>query len=38
MSDLIQNAKTAGPVECLGKTFPSEDERRDHFIKLLAES
>lgn len=37
MSDLIQNAKTAGPVECLGKTFPSEAARRDHFLGLLAE-
>lgn len=37
MSDLIQNAKTSGPVECLGLTFPSEDARRDHFLGLLAE-
>lgn len=25
------------PVECLGQTFPSEQARRDHFTKLLAE-
>lgn len=37
MSDLVQNAKTAGPVECLGMTFTSEDARRDHFLGLLAE-
>ena len=24
-------------VECLGMTFPSEDARREHFLKLLAE-
>lgn len=27
----------SGPVECLGQTFPSEQARRDHFSKLLAE-
>ncbi len=26
-----------GPVECLGQTFPSDDARREHFTKLLAE-
>ena len=26
-----------GAVECLGLTFPSEDARRAHFLKLLAE-
>src|SRR6478735_2867975 len=25
-----------GPVECLGQTFPSEEARRQHFLKLLA--
>lgn len=25
------------PVECLGQTFPSDQARRDHFLKLLAE-
>lgn len=37
MSDLIHNAKTSGPVECLGLTFPSEDARRGHFLNLLAD-
>ena len=26
-----------GPVECLGKTFSTDQERREHFRKLLAE-
>ncbi len=26
-----------GPVGCLGQTFPSDDARREHFTKLLAE-
>lgn len=25
------------PVECLGQTFPSDQARREHFLKLLAE-
>ncbi len=29
--------KDFGPVECLGQTFPSEQARREHFTKLLAE-
>ena len=38
MSDLFQNhAAKSGPVECLGQTFPSDDARREHFTKLLAE-
>ena len=40
MNDLLnQNAKTnqTGTIECLGMSFPSEDARRDHFLKLLAE-
>ena len=39
MNDLLQaNKRTAdGAVECLGLTFPSEDVRREHFLKLLAE-
>ena len=28
---------STGPVECLGQTFPSEQARREHFTKLLAE-
>lgn len=38
MSDLLHSQKgDAGPVECLGQTFPSDDARREHFTKLLAE-
>jgi DNA modification methylase len=39
MNDLLHGQKTGatGPVECLGQTFPSEQARRDHFLKLLAE-
>lgn len=29
--------KDSGPVECLGQTFPSEQARREHFLRLLAE-
>lgn len=27
----------SGPVECLGQKFPSDQARREHFLKLLAE-
>lgn len=39
MNDLLHGLKSGstGPVECLGQTFPSEQARRDHFIKRLAE-
>ncbi|WP_053842383.1 DNA methyltransferase [Paracidovorax avenae] len=38
MSDLFQNhVAKSGPVECLGKTFPSDEARREHYLKLLAE-
>ncbi len=38
MSDLFQNHATkSGPVECLGQTFPSDEARRKHYLKLLAE-
>lgn len=39
MNDLLQNHRSgaSGPVECLGQTFPSDDARREHFLKLLAE-
>ncbi|WP_022652890.1 DNA methyltransferase [Aquaspirillum serpens] len=39
MNDLLHGQKTGstGPVECLGQTFPSEQARREHFTKLLAE-
>lgn len=39
MSDQLkmESGKSGGPVECLGMTFSSDDARRDHFLKLLAE-
>lgn len=37
MSDLFQSQVTkSGPVECLGQTFPSDEARREHYLKLLA--
>lgn len=27
----------AGPVECLGQTYPSDQARREHYLKLLVE-
>jgi hypothetical protein len=27
----------AGPVECLGITFPNDEERRKHFLGILRE-
>lgn len=33
----MDGGKNGGPVECLGMTFPNDDERREHFLKLLAE-
>jgi hypothetical protein len=37
-SDLsFQPAEQSGPVECLGMTFPSDDERRKYFLEKLAE-
>lgn len=39
MSDLFQNhVAKSGPVECLGQTFPSDEARREHYLKLLAET
>lgn len=38
MTDLYQEPKTSSDsVECLGKKFPSENARREHYLKLLAE-
>jgi len=39
MNDLLHGQKTGstGPVECLGQKFPSEQNRREHYQKLLAE-
>jgi len=31
-----QQVEESGPVECLGQTFPNDDARREHFLKLLA--
>jgi DNA modification methylase len=39
MNDLLhdQHIEATGPVECLGQTFPNDEARREHFLKLLAE-
>ncbi len=39
MNDLLNmpESRSSGPVECLGQTFPNDDARREHFLKLLAE-
>lgn len=38
MSDLFDyQLEDTGPVECLGQTFPNEQARREHYLKLLAE-
>jgi DNA modification methylase len=38
MNDLFQGQTAeSGPVECLGQTFPSDQARREHYLKLLAE-
>jgi hypothetical protein len=38
MNDFFQNQKLInGPVECLGQIFSSEQARREHFLKQLAE-
>ncbi len=38
MSDLFQsNAAKSDPIECLGQTFPNDEARREHYLKLLAE-
>jgi predicted RNA-binding Zn-ribbon protein involved in translation (DUF1610 family) len=31
------STQSSGPVECLGRTFPSDQARREHYLKLLAE-
>ena len=37
MSDLYQDQKkVAEPVECMGITYPSDEARREHYLKLLA--
>jgi hypothetical protein len=38
MSDFLHaSAAPSKPVECLGQTFESDDARRAHYLKLLAE-
>ncbi len=38
MSDIFSTQKkVSGPVDCLGQTFSSDDARREHYSKLLAE-
>ena len=39
MNDLLNTpeSRSSGPIECLGQTFPNDDARREHFLKLLAE-
>lgn len=39
MNDLLHTStlNRNGPVECLGIEFPSDEARREHFLKLLAE-
>jgi len=39
MNDLLStlHKDATGSVECLGQTFPSDEARRDHYLKLLAE-
>jgi hypothetical protein len=36
-TNLNLSTQPTGPVECLGQTFPSEEARREHYLKLLAE-
>jgi len=38
MNDLLHHQRAeAAPVECLGQTFASDNARREHYLKLLAE-
>ena len=38
MSDLLKHREQdSGPVECLGLSFPNDQARREHFLRLLAE-
>lgn len=38
MSDLFDYLpEDTGPVECLGQTFPNDQARREHYLKLLTE-
>lgn len=33
----LHSEQASGPVECLGLKFPSDQARREHYLKLLAE-
>jgi len=35
--NLESKSAPAGPVECLGMTFPNDEERRKHFLGILCE-
>ncbi len=35
--DIQPTAKPRGPVECLGMTFPNDEDRRRHFLGILRE-
>lgn len=35
--DIQPAVKPQGSVECLGKTFPNDEERRKHFLGILRE-
>lgn len=38
MTSLFETGnQSSGPVECLGQKFPSDQARREHFLKLLAD-
>lgn len=36
-TSLDLSSKSQVPVECLGQSFPSDEARREHYLKLLAE-
>lgn len=36
-ASLDLSSKSQSPVECLGQSFPSDEARREHYLKLLAE-
>ena len=36
-ASLDLSSKSTAPVECLGQSFPSDEARREHYLKLLAE-
>ena len=35
--NLNLSTKATGPAECLGQSFASEEVRREHYLKLLAQ-